>query len=117
MLKGDEPKPAHMRSPRPCQALYGIAFCIMEAVGRRRYGGETGKRFPGGDSPVPRQHVPRRAAMFYPLTVGDFLDRAVNAYPDRIAVVDEPDQPAPSLGELTHRQMATNAKAQAAKLD
>ncbi|MDT4926969.1 MAG: hypothetical protein QOG01_4682 [Pseudonocardiales bacterium] len=55
--------------------------------------------------------------MFYPLTVRDFLDRAVDVYPDRVAVVDEPDQPAPSLGELTYRQLGENAKAQAAKLD
>jgi fatty-acyl-CoA synthase len=55
--------------------------------------------------------------MYYPLTVRDFLDRAEHVYPDRIAVVDEPDQPAPSLGELTYREMAANARAQAAKLD
>jgi fatty-acyl-CoA synthase len=55
--------------------------------------------------------------MFYPLTVCDFLDRAVHVYPDRVAVVDEPDQPAPSLGELTYRRLGANAKAQAAKLD
>ena len=55
--------------------------------------------------------------MFYPLTVRDFLDRAEHVYPDRVAVVDEPDQPAPSLGELTYREMAANARAQAAKLD
>jgi acyl-CoA synthetase (AMP-forming)/AMP-acid ligase II len=55
--------------------------------------------------------------VFYPLTVQDFLDRAVHVYPDRVAVVDEPDQPAPSLGELTYRQLGENAKAQAAKLD
>jgi acyl-CoA synthetase (AMP-forming)/AMP-acid ligase II len=55
--------------------------------------------------------------MYYPLTVRDFLDRAEHVYPDRIAVVDEPDQPAPSLGELTYRQFAANARAQAARLD
>ncbi|GAB2455312.1 acyl-CoA synthetase family protein [Jatrophihabitans fulvus] len=55
--------------------------------------------------------------MFYPLTVRDFLDRAVTVYPDRVAIVDEPDQPAPSLGEVTYRQMDALAKAQAAKLD
>ena len=32
--------------------------------------------------------------MRYPLTVSDFLDRATTVYPDRIGVVDEPDQPA-----------------------
>jgi fatty-acyl-CoA synthase len=55
--------------------------------------------------------------VFYPLTVGDFLDRAERVYPDRSAVVDEPDQPAPSLGALTYREMAANARAQAARLD
>jgi fatty-acyl-CoA synthase len=55
--------------------------------------------------------------VFYPLTVNDFLDRAVQVYPDRTAVVDEPDQPAPSLGSLTYRQVGELARAQAAKLD
>src|SRR6266496_4196568 len=55
--------------------------------------------------------------MFIPLTVGDFLDRAEQVYPDRLAVVDEPDQPAPSLGTLTYREFAARARAQAARLD
>jgi acyl-CoA synthetase (AMP-forming)/AMP-acid ligase II len=55
--------------------------------------------------------------MFYPLTVRDFLDRAETVYPDRVGVVDEPDQPAPSLGSLTYRELAANARAQAARLD
>jgi fatty-acyl-CoA synthase len=55
--------------------------------------------------------------VFYPLTVADFLDRAETVYPDRVGIVDEPDQPAPSLGSLTYREMARNARAQAAKLD
>jgi fatty-acyl-CoA synthase len=55
--------------------------------------------------------------MFYPLTVADFLDRAATVYPDRIGVVDEPDQPAPSWGEVTYREMARRARAQAAALD
>ncbi|MGZ8744178.1 MAG: AMP-binding protein [Nocardioides sp.] len=55
--------------------------------------------------------------MFYPLTVRDFLDRAETVYPDRVAVVDEPDQPAPSLGRITYRELATLARAQAAQLD
>jgi acyl-CoA synthetase (AMP-forming)/AMP-acid ligase II len=55
--------------------------------------------------------------VYYPLTVRDFLDRAAHVYPDRIAIVDEPNQPAPSLGELTYRQVTENAAAQAAKLD
>ena len=44
--------------------------------------------------------------MFVPLTINDFLDRAASVYPDRVAIVDEPDQPAPALGELTWRQVA-----------
>jgi len=55
--------------------------------------------------------------VYYPLTVRDFLDRAETVYPDRVAVVDEPDQPAPSLGRLTYRELATLARAQAARLD
>ena len=55
--------------------------------------------------------------MFYPLTIRDFLDRAEAVYPDRVAVVDEPDQPAPGLGSLTYRELATLARAQAAQLD
>jgi acyl-CoA synthetase (AMP-forming)/AMP-acid ligase II len=55
--------------------------------------------------------------VFYPLTVRDFLDRAEHVYPDRIAVIDEPDQPAPSLGELSYRTFAELARAQAARLD
>nr|WP_246336718.1 AMP-binding protein [Flexivirga oryzae] len=51
------------------------------------------------------------------MTVRDFLDRAAHVYPDRIGVVDEPDQPAPSLGSLTYRQLAADAAAQAARLD
>ncbi|RNI19031.1 AMP-binding protein [Flexivirga caeni] len=55
--------------------------------------------------------------MFYPLTVRDFLDRAELVYPDRVGVVDEPDQPAPSRGSRTYAQLAADARAQAAKLD
>jgi acyl-CoA synthetase (AMP-forming)/AMP-acid ligase II len=55
--------------------------------------------------------------MYYPLTVADFLERAAVAYPDRMAVVDESDQPATSLGSFTYREMAGMARAQAARLD
>jgi fatty-acyl-CoA synthase len=55
--------------------------------------------------------------MRVPLTIADFLDRAALVYPDRIGVVDEPDQPAASWGELTNRRMAELARAQAAALD
>ena len=55
--------------------------------------------------------------MFYPLTVADFLDRAATVYPERVGIVDEPEQPAPSWGELTYREVARRARAQAAALD
>ncbi|TQF07008.1 AMP-binding protein [Kitasatospora acidiphila] len=55
--------------------------------------------------------------MYVPLTVRDFLDRAEQVYPDRVAIVDEPEQPAQPLGELTYRRMAELARAQAARLD
>ncbi|HEY4377811.1 MAG TPA: AMP-binding protein [Acidimicrobiales bacterium] len=55
--------------------------------------------------------------MKVPLTLDDFLDRAVTVYPDRVAVVDEPDQPARSWGEVTFRDLRARADAQAAALD
>ncbi len=38
-------------------------------------------------------------------------------YPDRVAFIDEPDQPAKSWGTQTYQQMASRARAQAAGLD
>jgi len=55
--------------------------------------------------------------VFFPLTVSDFLDRAVTVYPDRVAVVDEPNQPAESWGEITYAELHRRAKQQAATLD
>ncbi|MEX1007288.1 MAG: AMP-binding protein [Acidimicrobiia bacterium] len=55
--------------------------------------------------------------MKVPLTVSDFLERAELVYGRRVGVVDEPDQPAESWGELTYAQMAERARAQAAGLD
>ncbi len=55
--------------------------------------------------------------MFVPLSVTDFIDRAVQVYGDRVGVVDEPDQPAPSLGEVTYAEMGRLARRQAARLD
>jgi acyl-CoA synthetase (AMP-forming)/AMP-acid ligase II len=55
--------------------------------------------------------------MQVPLTVNDFLDRAELVYGDRVGIVDEPDQPAPSWGSLTYREIAAKARAQAASLD
>ena len=57
---------------------------------------------------MPAAHTPRRGgppasighdvAMKVALTVNDFLRRAEEVYPHRIAVVDEPNQPADSWG-------------------
>ena len=55
--------------------------------------------------------------MRVPLTIADFLERAALVYPDRTGVVDEPDQPAASWGELTYGRVAELARAQAAALD
>ena len=55
--------------------------------------------------------------MFFPLTVRDFLDRAVTVYPERVGVVDEPEQPAPSWGEVTYAELGRRARSQAAYLD
>jgi acyl-CoA synthetase (AMP-forming)/AMP-acid ligase II len=55
--------------------------------------------------------------MRVPLTVRDFLTRAALVYGDRCGIVDEPDQPAPSLGSLTYREVGELASAQAAGLD
>jgi len=55
--------------------------------------------------------------MKIPFNVLDFLDRAEHVYGDRIGVVDEPDQPADSWGQLTWRQVAEHARAMAAGLD
>jgi fatty-acyl-CoA synthase len=55
--------------------------------------------------------------MKVPLTVNDFLRRAELLYPDRIGIVDEPDQPAASWGSITYTEMARRARAMAAGLD
>ncbi len=51
------------------------------------------------------------------LTINDYLRRASEVYPDRVAFIDEPDQPAPGWGTATYSEMATRAAAQAAGLD
>jgi len=55
--------------------------------------------------------------MFVPFSVADFIDRAAQVYGDRVGVVDEPDQPAASLGEVTYREMHALAARMAARLD
>ena len=55
--------------------------------------------------------------MIVPFSVSDFIERAVGVYADRVGVVDEPDQPAPSLGELSYAEVGELARRQAARLD
>ena len=55
--------------------------------------------------------------MKVPMTVNDFIQRAELLYPDRTAIVDEPDQPAESWGTIDYREMAERARAIAAGLD
>ncbi len=55
--------------------------------------------------------------MKVPLTIRDHLARALVVYPDRVAFVDEPDQPAPSMGEVTFRRMGELTDAMGAGLD
>ncbi len=43
--------------------------------------------------------------MKVPLTINDFLDRGVAVYPNRVAIVDEPDQPANPLPDLTFAEL------------
>jgi acyl-CoA synthetase (AMP-forming)/AMP-acid ligase II len=52
-----------------------------------------------------------------PFSATDFLDRALAVYRDRIGVIDEPDQPAAPLGELTYAGLGEKAAAMAARLD
>ena len=55
--------------------------------------------------------------MKVPLTIRDHLDRALVVYPDRVAFIDEDDQPAPSMGQVTFRRMGELADAMGAGLD
>ncbi|MCP5028058.1 MAG: AMP-binding protein [Actinomycetia bacterium] len=55
--------------------------------------------------------------MKVPLTIRDHLERSMVVYPDRVAFVDEPDQPAPSMGETTYQRVGELADAMGAALD
>jgi acyl-CoA synthetase (AMP-forming)/AMP-acid ligase II len=55
--------------------------------------------------------------MRVPLTVRDHIDRAELVYGDRVAFVDEPDQPAQSWGSVTYREMAARARSMAVAFD
>ena len=52
-----------------------------------------------------------------PLTIKMFVDRAEFNYPDRVAVIDEPDQPASPWSNLTFADIARRGREFAASLD
>ncbi|HET6874627.1 MAG TPA: AMP-binding protein [Acidimicrobiales bacterium] len=54
--------------------------------------------------------------MQVPLTIGDFLDRAVTVYGDRTAIVDEPGTPG-SLGAITYKELGARARGMALALE
>jgi acyl-CoA synthetase (AMP-forming)/AMP-acid ligase II len=54
--------------------------------------------------------------MRVPLNVWDFLERAAYVYPDRVAVVDEPNVVG-SLGSITYAQLEARARGMALALD
>lgn len=55
--------------------------------------------------------------MFVALSTSDFLARAALVYGERVGIVDEPNQVAPSLGELSYARLAELATSCAAALD
>ena len=55
--------------------------------------------------------------MFVPFGARDFVDRAVTVYGERTGVIDEPEQPAEPLRDLTYARVGELARAQAAGLD
>jgi fatty-acyl-CoA synthase len=54
--------------------------------------------------------------MQVPLTISDFLERAVGVYPDRIGVVDEPDVPG-GFGAMSYGEIGARAAGMAAALE
>ena len=59
----------------------------------------------------------KEEAVKVPLTIVDHLRRAEQVYGKRVALIDEPDQPASPWPQLTYAQVAERARAQAAALD
>ena len=55
--------------------------------------------------------------MIVPFSVMDFLHRALTVYADRVGIVDEPEQPAESLGDVSYARVAALAAAMAARHD
>jgi acyl-CoA synthetase (AMP-forming)/AMP-acid ligase II len=54
--------------------------------------------------------------MIVPLAIGDFLERAVTVYRDRLAIIDEPGVPG-SLGTITYGELEARARRMALTFD
>jgi fatty-acyl-CoA synthase len=52
-----------------------------------------------------------------PMTVNDFIRRAEQVYAERTGIIDEPDQPAPSLGDVTYAEVARLARRMARAME
>ncbi len=55
--------------------------------------------------------------MLIPMTVADHLKRASLVYANRVGIIDEADQPAPDMGNITYRRLNELAAAMSAGLD
>ena len=55
--------------------------------------------------------------MEIPLTIADYLDRAERVYGDRVAIIDEPDQPASPLPDITYKRLAELSRGMATGFD
>jgi fatty-acyl-CoA synthase len=95
--RGSRPRIPYRAPPR--RNIVAAATSHQEAVGPRPDGLEE----------------PRPVKV--PLTINDFLDRALVVYPDRVAIVDEPDQPATPVKELSYRELGEQRRAMGAGLD
>ncbi len=51
------------------------------------------------------------------MTINHFLDRAAAVYPNRTAIIDEPNQPAPPMPAITYREMADRRRQMGVAMD
>jgi fatty-acyl-CoA synthase len=63
------------------------------------------------------EKTPEVATMRVPLTVADFLARGETAFAASIAVIDDPDQPAPPVPTSTFQELGSRVRAWQAGLD
>ncbi|NNF55281.1 MAG: AMP-binding protein [Acidimicrobiales bacterium] len=51
------------------------------------------------------------------MTINHFLDRAAAVYPNRVAIIDEPNQPAPPMPAITYAEMADRRRQMGVAMD